>query len=972
MKTEKIIIPENVVTEINLIPPEEFAARGIVQLAKDRKSYCCPACPNGTGNSKGKKGNGITPKMHGGIYKWKCFSCDKKFNNIGILASHYGLDTRADFVEICRRACNDFGIYLPNNDFAPNPARKVTPAAPSMKEQPKKAMTQELQEVINADIKTARANWDKLSPENKFGITDATAEFWQLGAIFNWTTPKARLSDDNPEKNKDKQYPSPRVIFPHLTNPALPDIPLTYCAGLLMTERRRLDALGKNYSKYLYGGIRTPYGLQTLTPTAKEIFVTEGEKDCISLWQATGGKYPCLATGGTALNLVFDALADFYGNKKPVIYFFADNDKAGKNFVKDFTDAARQAGFIAIPIYFADFNAPKLDANKILVEQENKKLAEIINEKIALAQDELSKITIAEVKEIQANSECEKLPNAPINLKLPETFNFNGGTLNHNKTSISFTPPLVTKKFLQGEKVLYEVAFLTDKKWKFTIVPAGYLYDKSKLLMLADYGVDVTSNYSKLITQYFSLLIGINADKIPVENLYTQGGWTDETCTDFIYPNVSKVLGNNFDYDAAFKIVGDRKKFYDLLTAALKDSYIACLVTGVALSAPLVKLVGVSNKQLHLGCRSGNGKTAIVKIALAIFGNPKFLMTKFNGTANALENFAVALNDFPSAVDEFQSIAKSQRENTDELLYNFESGNIRRRLKKDGTFQPFKYFSGCRITTGEQPLTNEFSNEGAKKRCVEINESNILRENLAIEIHRFTSKNFGFYGRDWIEYIKNHDQKILEDYDENYNKLFKQNSRAFPEHISLIALAQVALNHFCKNFFSTSAKEILSTFDVSKVFEQLPIRQDMQNGKRAILAVAELYSSHAIYFHNVTDDKTPPTTSDERAPFECYGYTLKNENIFIYPQVLQKTLEKFPNFQAILRDFADLGYLDVGKDKEHPYKKAIKIDGKKTIWGYIFKASALFETSANKNFQKDIEEDTKKQDFDMEQFGFNS
>ena len=114
-----------------------------------------------------------------------------------------------------------------------------------------------------------------------------------------------------------------------------------------------------------------------------------------------------------------------------------------------------------------NFIACRLDITKIagvdlndVLQQENGeiKLAEMANSTITLAQDELSKITIAEVKEIQANSECENLPNAPINLKLPDTFNFNAGTLNHNQTSISFTPPLVTKKFLQGEKVLYFLA----------------------------------------------------------------------------------------------------------------------------------------------------------------------------------------------------------------------------------------------------------------------------------------------------------------------------------------------------------------------------------------------------------------------------------------------------------------------------------------------------------------------------------
>ena len=937
----------------------------------------CPFCGSGT---HGNHNTGIKPTFENGKWLYHCFAGnDCEGDLVKIIANANNLSTNGkDFFEVLAIAAKVAGIniYSPvaKTQFR-TPARQFqpskTPAAP-MKEQNPKEMTRELQEIISADIKAARENWDKLSPENKFGITDATAEFWELGANFNWTPPKARLSDNNLKP----QYPSPRVIFPHLTNPALPNIPLTYCAGLLMTERKSLDALGKNYTKYLYGGIRTPYGLHTLTPTADKIFVTEGEKDCISLWQATGGKFPCLATGGTALNNVFNALANFYRNEKPIIYFFADNDTAGKKFVTEFTDAARKKFFIAIPIYFADFNVEKLDANKILLEHGNGKLADIINEKIALAQVEIDS-KIEELTDPADTSNAEVFEDAPIKCKLPPNFKIHDGELYHNGKSLSYTPAVVTKKFLQGDKVLYEVAIFIESKWKSITVPASSLLDKSKLLTLADFGLNVTSNSAKAITQYFSTFIGINSKIIPAEILYTQGGWTDETCTDFIYPADKKVLGNNFDYDAAFKICGDKDKFNALLTEALKSSYIACLVAGVALSAPLVKIVGVSNKQLHLGCRSGNGKTAIAKMALAIFGNPKYLMAKFNGTANALESFSVALNDFPSAIDELQSINKIQRACIDEIIYNFENGSIRRRLKKDGTMQPFKYFSGCRITTGEQPLTNEFSNEGAKKRCVEISESNILNEDLAVEIHRFTSKNFGFYGRDWIEYIKNHDQEIVKDYDEIYKNLFSENSRAFPEHISLLALAQVALKHFCRNLLAKSADEILKTFDVKKVFEQLPIRQDMQNGKRAILAVAELYSSHAVFFYDVTDEETPPTTA-EHAPFECYGYTLKNGNLFIFPECLKRCLEKFPNFQAILRDFADLGYLDVGKDKEHPYKKAIKINGR-TTWGYIFKASALFpqDMTASENEDTQNQEDMtasennynqSPEEFNMEQF----
>ena len=908
----------------------------------------CPFCGSG---SHGNHNTGITPDGETGVWLYHCFAgndCEGDLINIIAYANNITNEGYEHFkvVAIAAKVAG-INIYSPADETQfRKPARKPST---TKKEKTAKELAQE----------RAAAEYIELSrPNLKDFLARCKNGKWRgLGYdVLNFL----RWGFCAKYKHTKNNFVFPAVIIPNDKG------------GILA---RHVDGDGKSNL--------SPTGTTTIyLPEADslDVVIPESAINGASILQAVPAPpFGIIASGGTSgkKNVVAKVQELIQQGKKirAILAFDNDSNNAGQNAAVKLRDELLK---ISIPAVIVDITKQAdVDLNDVLQQENGEiKLAQMVTDAVSLAQVELDKVAAEMEKESAVTidtadtSTFEDFEDAPIKCKLPSNFTIKNGELYHNGKSLSYTPAVVTKKFLQGDKVLYEVAILIESKWKSITVPASSLLDRSKLLTLADFGLNVTSNSAKTMCQYFGNFIGINSKIIPAENLYTQGGWIDESCTEFIYPADKKVLGNNFDYDAAFKICGDKDKFTSLLTEALKSSYVACLVAGVALAAPLVKVVGVSNKQLHLGCRSGNGKTALVKLVLAIYGNPKYLMAKFNGTANALESFSVALNDFPSAIDELQSINKIQRDCIDEIIYNFENGSIRRRLKKDGTLQPFKYFSGCRITTGEQPLTTEFSNEGAKKRCVEINESNILREDLAIEIHRFTSKNFGFYGRDWIEYIKNHDQEIIKVYDETYNNLYAKNNRAFPEHISLIALAQVALKHFCRNFLKAAADEILSTFNVAKVFEQLPIRQDMQNGKRAILRVAEFYTSHAVFFHNVTGEDTPPTTADH-APFECYGYKLKNGDVLIFSQKLKDCLKEFPNFQAILRDFADLGYLDVGKDKTHPYQKAIKIGAnskdKKTIWGHNFKKSALFpeDMATTENNYNQIPEEPEEPNIDQ-------
>lgn len=342
-------------------------------------TFVCIGCGNGSGeHGYGATLNEDCTRL---LCPKQCGKANGAYSYIDVACHYYGVDLETNFAAGVRALCEHESIQLDKN----------FPQEYKPKENPEKKIIPELQELIISDIEKSKARLSSLPEKEKRGLSDETLNEFQIGVDFQWTPPQNRLD------NK-KSYPSLRVIIPFLSNSSLPNFQLNYCAALFVDERERLDAQGKEYVKYLHGGGRTPFGLNTLRD-AEKIFTTEGEYDALSIWQATGGKYPCLATGGTAINNLFQALTKFYSNsKKPKILFVADNDSAGKNFAEKFCKDAKENGFIAVPSYLAPLDAQKLDANKILIEQGDKKLAEMIETLIDDAQIEFEKIETAERK----------------------------------------------------------------------------------------------------------------------------------------------------------------------------------------------------------------------------------------------------------------------------------------------------------------------------------------------------------------------------------------------------------------------------------------------------------------------------------------------------------------------------------------------------------------------------------------------
>ena len=550
-------------------------------------------------------------------------------------------------------------------------------------------------------------------------------------------------------------------------------------------------------------------------------------------------------------------------------------------------------------------------------------------------------------------------PDCPVDLILPyqTSFEKNRGIFASDDKGrpkcITRTPLIPTKQFVNPAEGThhYEIAINTHgDHWQKVIYDAESLFNAKNVMSLVNDGARFSSKTAADISEWLATILSIpeNQELIQRVDIYNQPGWTDDTCTEFIYPqNEEKYLvrTKNFDYEKAFAKRGDKSEWLKMFEKVLSKSMVTRLTLGAVFSAPLINVLNIRNLQLHLSCPSGNGKTALVKFATSAYGNPEKFKFKFNGTSNSFETQSTLFNDLPSWLEELQSANKKQRESIDQIIYDYESGIGRGRNTKNNFLQKQKYFRGMRISTGEQNLTNQFSGEGAISRILEITRADIFDNDFAIEVHKFCAENFGHFGQDWINFIVEHKAEIrksFNDLEKDYRKYGLMSN-----HVTTFAACHIALAFFCTMLeidVDTIEENLISDFHDFVSSGELPSKDRATNASRALQTVAETVASHPKFFkaekYDSTEDDLKLGTSEDGSAMYDYGFILKNGDVAIYHSALREILKDYPSVDALIRNFAECGYLDCGTNEKRPYQKQTKYNGSPR-WVYRFKKSAL-------------------------------
>ena len=106
-------------------------------------------------------------------------------------------------------------------------------------------------------------------------------------------------------------------------------------------------------------------------------------------------------------------------------------------------------------------------------------------------------------------------------------------------------------------------------------------------------------------------------------------------------------------------------------------------------------------------------------MAISVWGNPTKLMGSFNATSVGLERMAGILKHLPFAIDELQ-VLNNKRLPLENIIYSLDNGFGRLRGAKDGGMQETLSWRNNIITSGEQPISKESSNDGVLSRVLEL------------------------------------------------------------------------------------------------------------------------------------------------------------------------------------------------------------------------------------------------------------
>ena len=348
---------------------------------------------------------------------------------------------------------------------------------------------------------------------------------------------------------------------------------------------------------------------------------------------------------------------------------------------------------------------------------------------------------------------------------------FNKNTGGYEAVYASKIPILITEileNVDDGTEKL-RIAFFKNG-WKTFLCRRSVPASNTKIIDLADYGVDVSSDNAKYLVKYLADLTAYNLDVIPRYKATSKVGWLNQN--EFVPYCDFRFDGEN-EFGGIYNSIceaGDFEKWRSCINKLRIGSNIFRMQVAASFASVLIEKLNILPWILHVWGGTGNGKTVGLMAAMSVWGDPApGRMTRtMNMTLNSTMAIADFLNNIPFAGDELQTV-KQYNVNYDTLIMQCTEGIGRGRMKYDA-LQRSQTWRCAFMFTGEEPITRENSGGGAKNRVLEVEatEKIVYNGNETVNI---ISENYGHAGRIFIECIKNQGARIKEIYRQYYEEI---------------------------------------------------------------------------------------------------------------------------------------------------------------------------------------------------------
>ncbi len=424
----------------------------------------------------------------------------------------------------------------------------------------------------------------------------------------------------------------------------------------------------------------------------------------------------------------------------------------------------------------------------------------------------------------------------------------------------------------------------------------------SKIVELADKGIEVTSENSKLLVRYISDCITGNLGRLPYYKAFSQLGWNDYGFTPY---SSEAVFDGEDENKHLFLSINQKGKLGDwtAFTHDLRSNLHIRLAMAASFASVLIEPVGALPFVFHLWGKTGTGKTVALKVAMSIWGDPKLgkLTRTMNMTQNSMMSTAAFLNSLPFAGDELQTI-KSKWDSYDQLIMRITEGIDRGRMNFNKN-EETKTWHCSFIFTGEDPCTHAASGGGVKNRVIQAE----VTEPLCVvhsgnESSAFVEKNYGHAGKAFIEYISD-----LEDLPQRFREIYTQILKEVDtteKQASSMALMLLADKLACECIYLD--EEPLKISDCSQF---LFSSSEVDIGERAF----EFIVNHIGQNH-------------KRFDYDNHGETwgqIKDEGKFAYinASVLRRELSAAGfEFDAVKKKWAEKNYIKLSSDGRYTHR----------------------------------------------------
>ncbi len=670
-------------------------------------------------------------------------------------------------------------------------------------------------------------------------------------------------------------------------------IPYMDESGARISSRQRYGDTGSGPRfTWTRGSKVNLYGLWKLAQVreAGYVVLVEGESDSHTLWYHG---LPALGVPGAS---VFQQVwVDLIRGLD--IYIYKEPDVSGETFVRKISEALYKQNFegeVKV-IHLIDSKDPsELHCKNPAAFKEHWKAA----------------VEMAEALDIQKAAGLieDVMPDAPVQLRQAPDWRFSedGIFMVDDKTGlptcICKTPILLSRRLhaVETGQEKIEIYFRRDKKWRPLIVNRSTLFQARSIPQLADMGLTITSENAKLIVRILQALEAENIDLLERADSVSQLGWHGKQFVPGVNNNlvidVDPSTSNWLDAYHEEGTLDDWRK----LVAPCRSNFIFRFILAASFTAPLLRLTGHRIFIVHNWGETRSGKTAALKAALSVWGDPEGLMASFYATRVGLERLAGFFRDLPLGIDEKQ-VSSGSSDFSDNLMYMLTLGYGKVRGAKSGGLQASQAWRTIILTTGEEPLSSITSHSGVHTRTLELHGAPFERETDAQKFHELAS--YGHAGPEFIRRVVGHTGASIKELQAQFAAMLKgvYGDDRLSSHISAVAIVAAADSYVSEWLFNTEQGQAFDdALDMAlKIAEVLEDSKEADVIERAHEFISGWVLSNGEQF-----------TDEARAPRFGFVDEIYSDRYYIFPQVLRHALEREGfSYRQVMRGFRDKGLI---------------------------------------------------------------